>query len=130
MSSCRSGEAGGEREAAAGERSLHEIEICDVRGGCIVRVGMGLGRRVQHAARSVLMCAAVQRVQHTKTSVDTAVCYRCLYVQVGETTTRLPTTIILSHAMLLESLPQISPDYVAVALFALASSDVAWQPDS
>ena len=94
----------------------------------------GNGPWAQGAARREIcadVCdAAIQRVQHTKTSVDTAVCYRCLYVQVGETTTRLPTTIILSHAMLQESLPQISPDYVAVALFALASSDVAWQPDS
>lgn len=78
MSACRSGEAGGEREAAAGERSLHEIEACDVGGGRIVRVGMGLGRRVQHAARSVIcgrcsvLCAVLlaQRVQHTGTSVD------------------------------------------------------------
>jgi hypothetical protein len=95
-----------------------------------VRVRMGRGRRVQHAARSVLMCAAIQRVQHTKKSVNTAVCNCCWYVQVGETAARLPTTIILSHAMLQESLPQISPDRVAVALFALTSSDVDWQPDS
>ena len=129
-----SGEAGGDREAAAGERSLHEIKVCDVGGGCIVRVGMGPWAQGAARCEICLCCVLLSNACSTqKTSVDshgTAVCNCCLHVQVRETAARLQTTIILSCAMLQESLPQISPDRVAVALFALTSSDVDWQPDS
>lgn len=58
MSSCRSGEAGGKREAAAGKKSPRWVsDVGDVRGCCDLRVGTGRrGALVRHEICAI--CAA------------------------------------------------------------------------
>jgi hypothetical protein len=128
---CRSGEAGGAREAAAGKKSPRAMTKWQI----VCAWEWALGAGCSNAARSVRACCSLKTSGGcTAAQKQQRYAIDCMLVQVGETASaRLPDATSdnsFSYAMLQASLPQITPDRVAVAFCALAIADVSCLSDS